>query len=579
LQPTEQLLWNYVREFADPKVAGNGLDGKPAFRPYQFQTAHAIFSSILLKLMWRITIRMARQMGKTEIIAISGAASALYINLLMSLNRPLAEGIPYGEEMAHKFPDGLMWGIFSPREDTGRVDYARARRMLRRVMAQYQHVGWRFEVDNETKQIAVGPGPDGKQRQLWYIEVLSAAPSAEIESRSFNYITNEECQDIEEAKIVNDILPMGTASQSTDVFVGTIGDKKGFFDKQIETNLSLHPERHFQFDYAVGIEQNFRDGWYAEAIAREILEKGEDSDSFRMMYKLERTFMRDMLMSEDTFLKLADPYELRWETEPDELAEGEVLIAGLDIARDFDKTELKVGTANWKDVRVFDDGTVTMPKMRVRWQKTYGDKPHDEQFAEIDHDLSARFPKLKRHGLIAFDGTGDRGDYTSKFSSKGYNALPVVFTGGTKPTVMDDHGEIVPGSKSHMCIQYLAGIDNRQFGYAASEKFMGTLDYYRRLNQPKPEGAPILPPSKEYSAHKAQAIACIRTWSANDRLNIIAPPKTNLHDDQIDADMLFCLAGIHYRPVSFSKVKSIGDRRIFTPSSSGILDSLRTLFS
>lgn len=528
--------------------------------------------------MWRISIRMARQMGKTEIVGISGAAAALYINILMQLRQPLANDLPYGEEVAAAFPDGLMWGIFSPREDTGRVDYSRARRMLRRVMARYQHAGWKFEVDNETKQIAVGPGPDGKQRQLWYIEVLSAAPSAEIESRSFNYILNEECQDIEEAKIVNDILPMGTASQSTDVFVGTVGDKKSYFDKQIESNLSLHPDRHFQFDYSVGIEQNFRDGWYAEAIAREILEKGEDSDSFRMMYKLERTFMRDMLMSEETFIRLADPYESRWEKQPAELADGEVIIAALDIARDYDSTVLKVGTANWKDVRILDDGTVTMPKMRVRWGKTYGHKPHDEQFAEIDHDLSTNFPKLKRHGLLAYDATGDRGDYTAKFSSKGYNTIPVTFTGGTKPTVLDDRGEIIPGSKSHLCIQYLAATDTKQFGYAADEKYMGTLDYYRLLQKPKPDGAPILPPSSEYSAHKAQAITCIRTWSANDRLNIEAPKKSNLHDDQIDTDMLFCLAGIYFRPVNFSKVKIIGDRRTFSPSDSGILDSLRHLF-
>lgn len=566
LKPTEHLLWNFIREFADPKVAQLGRNGKPAFRDYQFQSAHAIFESLLLQLMHTLTLRWARQMGKTETVGIPSAAAATMINLLMLAEKPPMPGIPYGMQLAQDFPDGLQIGIFGPREDTARVDYSRIRKILRRVVRKYQVIGWRFEVDNELKQVAVGPGPDGKERQLWYIEVLSAAPASEIESRSFNEIILEECQDIEEGKIVDDILPMGAASRATVLPVGTIGDKKSWYDATILYNQANCPERHLEFDYTVGIAQDFRDGAYADHIEREIAKTGENSESFRKMYKLQRVFEKDMLMSEETFRGICDIHEHRWEREPAELPPNVVLVAGLDIARDYDHTILKIGTADWRNVRKIGEQEVTIPRMVVRWKKTYGQKPHDEQFAEIHADILALFPGLKKFGAVAFDATGDRGDYSTKLESAGFFTIPVVFTGGIKPTEFDDRGQIVPGSKSHMCIQYVDAINTRQFSIAADEKYMGTVDYHRRLRQPKAPDAPILPPHPEYAKHRAELTTCERVWAGHGRLDLRAPKKSQAHDDEIDSDMLFCLAGIYFQPVDLSKVKSIGDRRTFTPS-------------
>lgn len=580
MSPTELLLWNFIAEFADPKVACLGKNGKPAFRPYQFQTAHAIFESILLQKAKLITVRMARQMGKTEIMGISPGAAATYINTFMNLDHEPMPGIPFGKQLKYDFPDGLQIGIFGPREDTARVDYARMRRILTNVIRKYEPFGWRFDVNNELKQTAVCPGDNGRLRQLWYIEVLSAAPSAEIESRSFNTIILEECQDIESGKIQDDIMPMGAASKATVVPVGTIGDKKSLFDEAIEFNKAQHPENHFEFDYIVGIEQEFRDEAYAEHINREIAQHGYDSESFRKMYRLQRVFDRDLLMNEDTFLRLANIHERRWSKEPAELTDGQVIIAALDIARDYDHTVLKLGTADWKQIRSFGESAVTMPLMCVRWKKTYGHKPHDEQFAEIDHDLQTLFPSLKRRGILAYDATGDRGDYRAKFESAGYYTLPVIFTGGTRPTEYGDLAEIIPGSKSSLCIDYIEAISQRMFCYAADEKYMGSLDYFRRLRTPRPENSVVLPPDPEYTKHKLECTACTRVWSTGNRLNLQAPKNSNLRDDEVDSDMLFVLAGIWFRPVNLENLGTFGQPRTFIPPAlSNTYSTLKRIFS
>lgn len=580
MKPTESLLRNFIQQFADSKVAGLGLNGKPAFRDYQFQFAHKIFESTLYQTLDTIYSQMARQMGKTEGVAIPSAAVAFYVNILMHAGEPPLEGLPFGHELARRFPDGLQLGIFAPREDTARVDYGRIRRMTRRCMewAQKRHYGWRFDVDNELRQIAVGPGPDGKERQLWYIEVLSAAPASEIESRSFNLMLLEECQDIEEGKIVDDILPMGAASRATAVAIGTIGEKRCWYDKIGDLLQAQQPDCHFKFDYTVGIEQEFRDGAYAEHIQREIQKFGADSESFRKMYKLQRVHERDQLMTEDTFISLADIHENRWEQQPLELPEGSVLVAGLDIARDYDRTVLKIATADWRNVRQISEQEVTMPRITLRWQKSYEQKPHDEQFAEILFDLTQRFPGLRKYGCVCFDATGDRGDYSTKLASAGFNTIPVIFTGGVKPTIVNDRGEVEPGSKSHMCIQYVAAIDTRCFSYAADEKFMGSQDYWRRRREPKPEGTPILPPSKEYQQHKAEAVTCERKWQGHGRLNLEAPKKSGLHDDQIDADLLTTLAAIYFRPIDLSRIATLGQQRTFSPDRN-ISDLFKEIFS
>lgn len=567
MKPTESLLRNFIQQFADQKVAGLGQNGKPAFRDYQFATGHAIFETLLLQQMRDISVRFARQMGKTELVGISCSAAAFYVNILMHAADPPMKGLPFGADLAYRFPDGMQLGIFAPREDTGRVDYGRIRRILRRCMnwAQKRGYDWRFDVDNELKQIAIGSGPNGKDRQLWNIEVLSAAPSSSIESRSFNGNLFEECQDIEESKIVDDIKPMGAASRASNIYIGVIGDKRGFFDKQCDLNAAQYPENHFQFDYTVGIEQEFRDGAYAEYIQREIQKFGADSESFRKMYKLQRVHDKDQLMTEETFINLADIHEHRWEQQPLEIPEGTVLVAGLDIARDYDRTVLKIATADWRNVRQLSEQEVTMPRITLRWQKSYEQKPHDEQFAEILFDLTGRFPGLRKYGSIAFDATGDRGDYSTKLASAGFNTIPVIFTGGVKPTIVNDRGEVEPGSKSHMCIQYVAAIDTHCFSYAADEKFMGSLDYWRRRREQKPEGTPTLPPAKEYQQHKAEAVTCERKWQGHGRLNLEAPKKSGLHDDQIDADLLTTLAAIYFRPIDLSRIATLGQQRTFSP--------------
>jgi hypothetical protein len=374
----------------------------------------------------------------------------------------------------------------------------------------------------------------------------------------------EECQDIEAGKIKDDILPMGSASRPTVIPVGVIGDKKSWFDVAIEFNKIYHPENHHQYNYKVGIEQEFRDGFYKDYIEEMIAAHGINDESFRKMYMLEQVFDRDMLMNEETFVRLANIHERRWDKEPPELPENTIMVASLDIAADYDRTILKIWTADWRNVRVFGEQEVTMPYICLRWKRRYDLKPHDETFAHVLEDLS-KFPSIKRGGAVAFDKTGDRGDYETKLNTAGYFIIPVVFTGGTRATVIDEDGTIVPGTKSSMCHDYSEAIEMSNFGYAADEKYMGTIDYYRRKHELIPQGTPTLAPDPEYANHKLECTSCQRIRSGNKRLDLRKPKGGHIHDDEIDSDMLGILAAIYHRPVDMSKFSPLGPSRTFLP--------------
>lgn len=581
---TRDLLRHFIDLFADEAVRGVDEHGVPNFRPYQFEACHALFESILLQTCDKFTWLFARQMGKTEAVVIAVGAAVFYVYLLGHFPQPPGHGIPYGASLRKNFPKGIQAGFFGPRLKTADVDYLRLQRILGKIHSRFAVAGLSRPVSNTERDNAWAPDPaSGELRQVWEIRSVSAAPASDIEGLTFNVIVTEESQDIDREKQYIEIDPMGGASLCSYCRIGTVGDRYTWFDEEIEMHKSRFPHRHFEFDYSVGVAQNFRNGAYKIFCDKLVAEKGFDSEEFLRKYRLVRSFEKGMLVSNDGFLKLAEIHEPRWDREPAELPPNVLIVAGLDVAKSADFTVLKIGSADWNGVRTWIEEETPVPKSLIRWQKTYDHANYDLQWIEIQRDLQ-NFPGLKKFGVIAVDATGDRGNMSERLVAAGYNVIPVVFTGGVKGTEYDKDGTILPGSKSSLCIKYTEALDCGQFGYAADERWMGTLDFYRLQGRPVPPTAVVYPPDPEYTRHKAELTRCVRDWKGNNRLDLHAETgNEHAHDDQVDADMLFQFAAIYYRMIDLSRAKTLGAPRTMSAlapeSMRTMLSSVREFFS
>lgn len=121
-----------------------------------------------------------------------------------------------------------------------------------------------------------------------------------------NSILVHNCQDISNFVLTKSISPMGAAYNATKVCIGTATVFKGYFydaiqrNKELAKNRSSHIKNHFEFDYIIASKYNPS---YAKYIEKEKRNLGENSDSFRMSYKLEWIMERGMFIDIDKFEK------------------------------------------------------------------------------------------------------------------------------------------------------------------------------------------------------------------------------------------------------------------------------------
>lgn len=97
----------------------------------------------------------------------------------------------------------------------------------------------------------------------------------------------------------NSIHPMGAAYNASIIKIGTATTFKGDFYEAIQRNKreaeirSTHRKNHFEYDYTVASKYNPS---YAKYVQKEMKRLGENSDEFRMAYKLEWVIERGMFV-------------------------------------------------------------------------------------------------------------------------------------------------------------------------------------------------------------------------------------------------------------------------------------------
>lgn len=343
-------LWSYVKNIFVRKAEAGRVpttelvnrifnfcelySGRTMF-PYQEQFSKRVIRSVLLNDGAEITALFARQSGKSETVAVT--VGGMMIILPVLANMPMFADDP----RLTMFKDGLWVGIFAPSQRQAQITYGRLKSRLqcKTAIAVLEDPEFRLQFSTSNGQtVALTNGS--------FATAISASDGSNIEGESFKLIICEECQDISNFKIRKSIHPMGAAYNASIIKIGTATTYKGDFYDAIQRNKreqesrASHIKNHFEYDYEVAAKYNPK---YAKYVEGEKKRLGENSDEFRMSYKLEWIIERGM------FVDIVKFEEGNGETSLERVMSDRQAthVAGIDIGGKNDSTVITMCEVDW----------------------------------------------------------------------------------------------------------------------------------------------------------------------------------------------------------------------------------------
>ena len=451
--PTTELV-NRVFNFCEL------YSGKTLF-PYQEQFSKRVIRSILTNDGAEITALFSRQSGKSETIAVT--VGGMMIILPTLANMPMFADDPRLE----MFRDGLWVGIFAPSQRQAQITYGRMKARLQCKTARAV-----LEDDDFRLQFSTSNGQTVALTNGSFATAISASDGSNIEGESFKVIICEECQDISNFKIQKAIHPMGAAYNASIIKIGTATTHKGDFYDAIQRNKkdaeikSTHIKNHFEYDYTIAAKYNPK---YARYVEGEKKKLGENSDAFRMSYKLEWIIERGMFIDIATFE--------RNNTEP--LLERTLSdmqsthVAGIDIGGVNDDTVVTVCEVDWNMPVIMESRTdeetgedityLAYNAYVVDWLRISNEPDYEEQYPII-MDYLSHF-KLAR---VVCDATREAAVAHRLRANLNCEVIPYVFSSKSKSDLYKHlEKEIVTG-RARVC---------------AGEETQKTVEYQMFLEQ------------------------------------------------------------------------------------------------
>jgi hypothetical protein len=328
---TEVELDPLSREFVDQIIEKvmlvvDELSGHPLY-PYQTPASRRVIESVIIGDGATITALWSRQSGKSETIANTIAA-------IMIVFPVLAKIYP---DLLGKFREGVWVGAFAPVDDQADTLFARivARLTSDRALELMS--------DPDINDAVKGRGRTISLRSGSLVRKQTAHPRAIIEGRTYHIILIDECQGADSTVVNKSIGPMGASTNATMIFTGTPSYEKGVFYKQIQLNKREGLKRgarqnHFEADWKEAGKANAN---YRKFVQKEILRIGEDSDEFKLSYRLMWLLEKGMFTTSEIIERLGDKsmeVVRAWHKSP--------IVVGIDPARKQDST---VVTAVWVD--------------------------------------------------------------------------------------------------------------------------------------------------------------------------------------------------------------------------------------
>lgn len=169
----------------------------------------------------------------------------------------------------------------------------------------------------------------GRARQLF----LSAEAASNVVGHTADLLLEiDEAQDVSLEKFDKEFAPMAAANAATTVFYGTAWDDAGLLERARQAHLAQERldglQRHFEYDWQVVARDNPA---YARYVENERMRLGEEHPLFLTQYCLRPVPGAGRLLGRSQ-LALLEGAHSRLE----QPAEGEVYVAGLDIAGESD---------------------------------------------------------------------------------------------------------------------------------------------------------------------------------------------------------------------------------------------------
>lgn len=309
---------------------------------YQEPVVFRIIYSILNRDGAEITALFSRQSGKSEAVVFSTVTLSIILPVLAKI---------YPKELGH-FSHGIKMGLLAPQMEQVETVYARC-------MERLQSDSVKEFLDDPDINDNTLSTVKFKLKSGSFLTGQSAAKQAKVESKTYNIIFLDESQDMDTEKVRRSIIPMTASTFGTIVRTGTPGRNKGDFyhtiqnnkkhDAKLQTPRKKRTEQlHFEYDYekvisakkkAYNKDKKDFHLLYEKAVMRDKQSMKENSDYFRMAYKIEWLLEVGMFIT-DT--KLDELCMERKRTFP-QINQGDFVVAGLDIASARAETVLTIG--------------------------------------------------------------------------------------------------------------------------------------------------------------------------------------------------------------------------------------------
>lgn len=332
---------------------------------YQRPFARRILNSLVTNDGATVTALFSRQSGKSETVANCIVAAMIMLPRLAKVYPGLLG----------KFSRGLWVGAFAPTD--GQVDII-FNRIIGRLTSDAVTA---FLQDPEIADRLVkksGKVPTFELKNCGsFVSRQTAHPKAKIEGRTYHIILIDECQEADDRVVNKSIAPMGASTNATMVYIGTPTYTKGIFYRQIQLNKRESTKRgtktsHFEADWEEVARWNKN---YRLFVEKEKLRVGEDSDEFRLSYRLHWLLDKGMFTTTDILNGLGDTsmeMVLAWNKTP--------VVVGIDPARKQDSTIVTVVWVDWDH----PDEMGFYPHRILAWLDLENMKWEDQYFRILD---------------------------------------------------------------------------------------------------------------------------------------------------------------------------------------------------
>jgi len=356
---------------ADPRRFSQHVIGLP-LRPYQTEPLTAIVDSALNRRGLTFTVMMSRQAGKNEL---SAQLEAYLLTLFHRRGGQIVKAAPtFKPQIVNSML--RLQGILETSELT-----------RGRWAPQW---GYTIRV--------------GRARILFF----SAGPDSQIVGATASLLLEiDEAQDVDEAKYLKDLRPMGASTNVTTVLYGTAWTADTLLEHQRQENLRLEAldgiRRDFVYPWHTVAEANPDYGRFVQA---EIDRMGEAHPLVRTQYLLDVLDSTGRFLSETQLAQLRGAHPRLRTPEPNEIYVAGLDLAGADeddpenalqaIESRRDLTSLTLARVTW-----VDQLRVKEPNIEIVHQVRWLNVRHRDLFAELVSLL-----KLWRCTSITVDASG-----------------------------------------------------------------------------------------------------------------------------------------------------------------------------